>query len=85
MTTLSLSICDFGVDDITIVGLPLSKLCNENYEDPRQRQLFKNVVYVGALAALLDIDFKVLTDLLEDQFKGKKNLVLPNVHALELG
>ena len=64
-------------DDITIVGLPLSRLCNENYEDPRQRQLFKNVIYVGALAALLDIDFKVLTGLLEDQFKGKKNLVLP--------
>lgn len=72
-------------DDITIVGLPLSRLCNENYEDPRQRQLFKNVIYVGALAALLDIDFKVLTGLLEDQFKGKKNLVLPNIHALELG
>ena len=72
-------------DDITIVGLPLTRLCNENYEDPRQRQLFKNVVYVGALAALLDIDFKVLTSLLEDQFKGKKNLVLPNIHALELG
>ena len=72
-------------DDITIVGLPLSRLCNENYDDPRQRQLFKNVIYVGALAALLDIDFKVLTGLLEDQFKGKKNLVLPNTHALELG
>jgi 2-oxoglutarate ferredoxin oxidoreductase subunit alpha len=72
-------------DDITIVGLPLSRLCNETYEDPRQRQLFKNVIYVGALAALLDIDFKVLTGLLEDQFKGKKNLVLPNIHALELG
>ncbi|MEZ7992454.1 MAG: 2-oxoacid:acceptor oxidoreductase family protein, partial [Halioglobus sp.] len=72
-------------DDITIVGLPLSRLCNENYDDPRQRQLFKNVIYVGALAALLDIDFKVLTGLLEDQFKGKKNLVLPNIHALELG
>ncbi|MEZ7943859.1 MAG: 2-oxoacid:acceptor oxidoreductase family protein, partial [Halioglobus sp.] len=72
-------------DDITIVGLPLSRLCSENYDDPRQRQLFKNVIYVGALAALLDIDFKVLTGLLEDQFKGKKNLVLPNIHALELG
>ena len=72
-------------DDITIIGLPLSRLCNENYDDPRQRQLFKNVIYVGALAALLDIDFKVLTGLLEDQFKGKKNLVLPNIHALELG
>ncbi len=72
-------------DDITIIGLPLTRICNEQYNDPRQRQLFKNVIYVGALAALLDMDFKVLTGLVEDQFKGKKNLVLPNIHALELG
>jgi 2-oxoglutarate/2-oxoacid ferredoxin oxidoreductase subunit alpha len=72
-------------DDISIIGLPLTRICNEQYNDPRQRQLFKNVIYVGALAALLDMDFKVLTGLVEDQFKGKKNLVLPNIHALELG
>ncbi|MCP4842124.1 MAG: 2-oxoacid:acceptor oxidoreductase subunit alpha, partial [Halieaceae bacterium] len=72
-------------NDITIIGLPLTRICNKEYDDPRQRQLFKNVIYVGALAALLDIDFKVLTGLVEDQFKGKKNLVLPNIHALELG
>jgi 2-oxoglutarate ferredoxin oxidoreductase subunit alpha len=71
--------------DISIIGLPLTRICNEQYSDPRQRQLFKNVIYVGALAALLDMDFKVLTGLVEDQFKGKKNLVLPNIHALELG
>ena len=72
-------------NDITIIGLPLTRICNEQYDDPRQRQLFKNVIYVGALAALLDMDFKVLTGLVEDQFKNKKNLVLPNIHALELG
>jgi 2-oxoglutarate/2-oxoacid ferredoxin oxidoreductase subunit alpha len=72
-------------NDISIIGLPLTRICNKEYDDPRQRQLFKNVIYVGALAALLDIDFKVLTGLVEDQFKGKKNLVLPNIHALELG
>jgi len=72
-------------DDVNIIGIPLTRICNEQYEDPRQRQLFKNVIYVGALAALLDIDFKVLTGLVEDQFKGKEKLVLPNIHALELG
>ena len=72
-------------NDITIIGLPLTRICNEQYKDPRQRQLFKNVIYVGALAALLDMDFKVLTGLVEDQFKGKAKLVLPNIHALELG
>jgi 2-oxoglutarate ferredoxin oxidoreductase subunit alpha len=72
-------------NDVTIIGLPLTRLCNEQYQDPRQRQLFKNVVYVGALAALLDIDFAVLTGLVADQFKGKEKLILPNIHALELG
>ena len=72
-------------DDVNIIGIPLTRICNENYADPRQRQLFKNVIYVGALAALLDMDFKVLTGLVEDQFKGKEKLVLPNIHALELG
>ncbi len=72
-------------NDITIIGIPLTGICNDEYEDPRQRQLFKNVIYVGALAALLDIDFKVLTNLVSDQFKGKEKLVLPNIHALELG
>jgi 2-oxoglutarate/2-oxoacid ferredoxin oxidoreductase subunit alpha len=72
-------------NDVTIIGLPLTRICNEQYKDHRQRQLFKNVIYVGALAALLDIDFKVLTNLVADQFKGKEKLVLPNIHALELG
>jgi 2-oxoglutarate ferredoxin oxidoreductase subunit alpha len=72
-------------DDVHIIGIPLTSICNEQYKDPRQRQLFKNVIYVGALAALLDMDFKVLTGLVEDQFKGKEKLILPNIHALELG
>ncbi len=72
-------------NDVNIIGLPLTRICNEQYKDPRQRQLFKNVIYVGALAALLDMDFKVLTGLVGDQFKGKEKLILPNIHALELG
>ncbi|MBE9538591.1 MAG: 2-oxoacid:acceptor oxidoreductase subunit alpha [Proteobacteria bacterium] len=72
-------------NDVTMMGLPLTRICNEQYKDPRQRQLFKNVIYVGALAALLDIDFAVLTALVADQFKGKEKLILPNIHALELG
>jgi len=72
-------------NDIEFVGLPLTKICLQEYQDSRQRQLFKNIIYVGALAALIDIDFKVLTDLVEDQFKGKEKLIAPNVHALELG
>jgi 2-oxoglutarate ferredoxin oxidoreductase subunit alpha len=72
-------------NDVNIIGLPLTAMCNREYSDPRQRQLFKNVIYVGALAALLDIDFSALTELVGDQFKGKEKLIAPNIHALELG
>lgn len=72
-------------NDVSIMGIPLTRICNEQYQDPRQRQLFRNVIYVGALAALLDMDFAVLTGLVEDQFKGKDKLILPNIQALELG
>ena len=72
-------------DDIHYIGVPLTDICRQEYTDPRQRQLFKNVIYVGALAALLDIEFNVLSDLVGDQFKGKEKLIAPNIHALELG
>jgi 2-oxoglutarate ferredoxin oxidoreductase subunit alpha len=72
-------------DDIEYVGIPLTEICRQEYTDNRQRQLFKNIIYVGALAALLDIEFEVLTGLVGDQFKGKEKLIAPNIHALELG
>ncbi|WP_299769655.1 2-oxoacid:acceptor oxidoreductase subunit alpha [uncultured Pseudoteredinibacter sp.] len=72
-------------DDINFIGIPLMQICMDEYKDARQRQLFKNMIYVGALAALLDIEFDVLTGLIADQFKGKEKLIAPNVHALELG
>jgi 2-oxoglutarate ferredoxin oxidoreductase subunit alpha len=72
-------------DDIHFIGLPLTEICRNEYTQARQRQLFKNVIYVGALAALLDIEFGVLKDLVGEQFKGKEKLIAPNIHALELG
>lgn len=72
-------------DDINFIGIPLTDICRQEYTDPRQRQLFKNVIYIGALAALLDIEFDVLTGLIGDQFRGKEKLITQNVHALELG
>lgn len=72
-------------DDVQFIGIPLTEICRTQYTQARQRQLFKNVIYVGALAALLDIEFGVLKDLVGEQFKGKEKLIAPNVHALELG
>lgn len=72
-------------DDIQYLPIPLKDICLREYDEPNQRQLFKNIVYVGALAAFLKIDFKILTDMVSDQFRGKERLILPNIHALELG
>lgn len=72
-------------DDITVVGVPLTAMCNEAYQLPRERQLFKNIIYVGALAALLDIEIGVIEQLLAEQFAGKERLVAANVAALHMG
>ena len=72
-------------DDINYIGIPLMEMCNREYTDPRQRQLFKNIIYVGALAALFNIEFPVLEKLIAEQFPGKEKLIPPNIKALKMG
>ncbi|MCE2979729.1 MAG: 2-oxoacid:acceptor oxidoreductase subunit alpha [Betaproteobacteria bacterium] len=72
-------------EDITVIGVPLTAITNSTYTDPRQRQLFKNIIYLGALCALLDLDPKVVEQLIGEQYKGKEKLLSSNVHALHLG
>ena len=72
-------------DDVHVIGMPLTEICNAVYQDPRQRQLFKNIVYVGALAVLLGIDPAVVETLFSEQYKGKEKLLDSNVRALHLG
>ena len=72
-------------DDITVIGMPLTEICNRTYTDPRQRQLFKNIIYVGALTALMGISAEVVESLIREQFKGKERLLEPNFKALHIG
>ena len=72
-------------DDITVIGVPLTAITNSTYTDPRQRQLFKNIIYLGSLSALLDMDPKLIEQLIGEQYKGKEKLLSSNVHALHLG
>ncbi|MFN6963455.1 MAG: 2-oxoacid:acceptor oxidoreductase subunit alpha [Pyrinomonadaceae bacterium] len=76
---------DYDRTDITHIPIPMTAICNAEYTDARQRQLFKNIVYIGALSTLFDIDFAVLEGLIGDQFKGKEKLIEPNIKALNLG
>ena len=72
-------------DDIHFIPIPLMEICNETYTDARLRLLFKNIIYVGAIAELMQFDFTVFESLLGDQFKGKEKLIAPNLNALKLG
>jgi 2-oxoglutarate/2-oxoacid ferredoxin oxidoreductase subunit alpha len=72
-------------DDINILVMPLTEICNSTYSDPRQRQLFKNIIYVGALAQLLGIDRAMLEQMIGAQYKGKDKLIAPNHRALRMG
>lgn len=76
---------DFLRDDITVMGIPFTMLCNDEFKNPKLRQLLKNIIYVGALAFLLDMDFSILTDSITKQFQKKPKLAEPNIKALELG
>jgi 2-oxoglutarate ferredoxin oxidoreductase subunit alpha len=72
-------------DDINVIGMPLTEICNATYSDPRQRQLFKNIIYVGALSALMEIDPTEIEKLFSEQYKGKEALLQSNIKALRLG
>ncbi|HMM87318.1 2-oxoacid:acceptor oxidoreductase subunit alpha [Azohydromonas sp.] len=72
-------------DDVVAIGMPLTAICNATYEDARQRQLFKNIMYVGALAALLGIDPAVVEKLLGEQYRGKERLLESNKRAFHAG
>lgn len=76
---------EFHRDDVSIIGIPLTNLCLEAFSNPKLRQLLKNIIYVGSLAFLLDIDFSILTDSITKQFIKKPKLAEPNIKALELG
>jgi 2-oxoglutarate ferredoxin oxidoreductase subunit alpha len=72
-------------DDINVIGAPLTAICNRTYDDMRQRQLFKNIIYLGVLSALLDMDVPAIEKLIGEQFRGRDTLIKPNLHALQLG
>jgi len=71
--------------DVHVIGVPLTEMCNAAYQDPRERQLLKNIMYVGALARMLDIEPDVVPRLLGEQYKGKQKLMEPNLDAYRKG
>lgn len=71
--------------DVHVIGVPLTEISNANYRDARQRQLFKNIIYVGALSVLLGVEPEVFQKLFAEQYKGKELLLESNMKALHMG
>jgi 2-oxoglutarate ferredoxin oxidoreductase subunit alpha len=72
-------------EDINVIGMPVTAICNATYEDPRQRTLFKNIMVLGALSVLMEVDPAVIESLFGEQYKGKERLLESNVRALHAG
>ena len=71
--------------DLNVIGMPVTAICNATYEDPRQRTLFKNIMVLGALSVLMDVDPQVIESLFGETYKGKERLLESNVRALHAG
>jgi 2-oxoglutarate/2-oxoacid ferredoxin oxidoreductase subunit alpha len=71
--------------DLHFLGVPFAQLCNDNFRDPRERILMKNIAYAGTLVAALQVDMEIVTALLEEKYAGKKKLSESNTRALRLG
>jgi 2-oxoglutarate ferredoxin oxidoreductase subunit alpha len=71
--------------DVNFLGVPLAQICNDNFRQARERTLMKNIVYVGTLAALLDIDMEVVSNMLKEKFAKKPALMDSNAKAIKLG
>lgn len=76
---------EFQRQDITVINIPLTELCNKQFSDPRLRQLLKNIIYIGAVSFLLDITLDAVSQSITKQFSKKPKLAKPNIKALEIG
>lgn len=72
-------------DDVMVLGIPLARMCNENFANARTRVLMKNMAYVGVVAALTGVDMAVIQTLVEEMFGAKPKLIPPNMQAVEMG
>lgn len=72
-------------EDINVVGAPLTEICAAAFPDPKQRQLLKNICYVGVLSHLIGIDVEVIKTLINEEFGDKQKLIASNMKALQLG
>ena len=76
---------DMVRDDVTFLGIPLAKMCLENFTAPRERILMKNIAYAGAIVAAIGLDVELVESLLAENFAKNPKLAASNQRALHLG
>ena len=47
--------------DINLIGVPISTMLLSEFSIQKQRNLFKNITYLGVLAGLINIEFEIIT------------------------
>lgn len=70
--------------DVNYLPIPLTAISVKAFPDPKVRILMKNITYVGALVAFLQMDLDTIKALLNETYGKKKNLLDSNINAVEL-
>ena len=72
-------------DDLIFYPVPFAKLATEITSDSRLRKLLANILYVGVVGELLNIDSKEIEAAIAKQFKAKQKAIELNKQAIEIG
>ena len=72
-------------DDIVWYPVPFSTLAKENFVDIKLRKLLTNMLYVGFISDLINLDEEVVKQAIHDNFKGKAKAIEANNMAYDIG
>ena len=72
-------------DDLTFYAVPYDKLVGPVCPEAKLRKLVKNMIYVGALARLLEIDMAEIEKAIRKQFAKKVKAANLNLGAVQAG
>ena len=86
------SVCIYNADwrsmpergDIVMYGIPVNEFLREVGARGKFRDRFTNMIYVGAVAQLLDIDLEAIEEALNYHFGGRQKIVQPNMEVIRL-
>lgn len=71
--------------EITLVPVSFKPLVDASTDSVKIKKLVVNMIYVGVLARLLNLDRKILKETIADQFEGKESVVTVNQKAADQG